>query len=377
MCCKMLVLQATTLSTGVLPTSVLSLLLMSRRTYGVCSPLVLEAGVDDVILLRDGQCYDTNSPLGAPAGSDYGVSSRCFVHTPPKGQGGAAPVCLPAKCTATGGGVVLSMGGIDVPCTPGQDVPTPGGGEVAQAEVAPVLTFETNTAAGVSASVRMCINAPRPCPHNAGTVKCPTGDGPCPYLGCPNDCNAHGVCVNSVCQCYLGFTGDTCQSWVAPIAVSSQAVSQAPLSSPTVTSAPVTAPEAPSGDVHHNRSPHTPFLSIPVFFGTFFASAAGVLGLALAGWGLWKVTLSKVVCYTTCALCHHLQHCLINRSFCVCRLAGCCGSQGVSRQGHDNRHGRTCPGGTKCSTPPHTRTQLGLRPALAAVGARCDARCCS
>ncbi|KAK3248684.1 hypothetical protein CYMTET_41858 [Cymbomonas tetramitiformis] len=62
---------------------------------------------------------------------------------------------------------------------------------------------------------------------------CPSANFICPTLGCPKDCNGHGVCYNSTCQCFPGFVGTDCapQYPIIPEAVNSPPPIQ-PSSSP-------------------------------------------------------------------------------------------------------------------------------------------------
>ncbi|KAK3288593.1 hypothetical protein CYMTET_3929 [Cymbomonas tetramitiformis] len=62
---------------------------------------------------------------------------------------------------------------------------------------------------------------------------CPSANFICPTLGCPKNCNGHGVCYNSTCQCFPGFVGADCapQYPIIPEAVNSPPPIQ-PSSSP-------------------------------------------------------------------------------------------------------------------------------------------------
>lgn len=165
-----------------------------RTFYGACANATLASGCGLVSAFGDGEC---NAVINQDAfksyiGQSFGPQARCIEYSGGEIRRRGQQLFYNVGCFKTvcrGGAVVVQMLGTEFQC--------PSNGYVNLTAI-PGLEFTNWVENGVTKSSIL-----GPCP-DAATF--------CPNVNCEaqNDCNGNGRCINGVCSCFIGNTGDDC-----------------------------------------------------------------------------------------------------------------------------------------------------------------------
>lgn len=168
-----------------------------HRSVSYCSASSrLTGNCRQVISYSNGLCSDPSNAAARRRSVEFGESwgqpnSRCLPLASPQvriqsgrsvftlSNSGAA--CWDVRCEPNDAGqsrVTVRVQGVDVVCPAGETVD--------------LTALGTNIIEGVLGP-------------------CPEPEDVCPFIGCPNGCNGQGDCVGGKCQCYLGWSGWSCE----------------------------------------------------------------------------------------------------------------------------------------------------------------------
>eukprot|EP00873_Tetraselmis_striata_P014951 jgi/Tetstr1/435215/TSEL_024134.t1 len=168
-----------------------------HRAIAYCSGSSrLTGNCRQVVGYSNGICGDPANAASRVRSMDFGESwgqanSRCLPVVSPQvrirsgrsvftmSNSGAS--CWDVRCETGNSGqqeVILRVQGVDVVCPAGETVD--------------LSTLGTNIVEGTIG----------PCPRPQDI---------CAFTGCPSNCNGNGACVGGKCQCYLGYSGWSCE----------------------------------------------------------------------------------------------------------------------------------------------------------------------